>query len=235
MICSILRRKPPEKRSACILAVTMISSSSLSKCLAELIKDSSAVASITPDLSSSLKMATLPRWPLMMRKSLTMPANTIDSRLSINSSILRRANWRTSRSTASNKWPERKKPTAVFSSNKRSLMPQGITATKSGSWVLDPCESSPNMSNKPPWLALATVAAANSKALSMLTDKAARFMCKESKAPALMSASTVRLLMRLRSTRTAKSNKLLKGPPSLRAATIASIACWPVPLMAPNP
>ncbi|OQC03531.1 MAG: hypothetical protein BWX79_02620 [Alphaproteobacteria bacterium ADurb.Bin100] len=69
----------------------------------------------------------------------------------------------------------------------------------------------------------------------MLATSAARLSCNESKAPALISASTVRLFSRVRSTRTQKSNRLLNAPPSSRAFTIASIACCPVPLTAPSP
>ena len=72
-------------------------------------------------------------------------------------------------------------------------------------------------------------------AAALLATSAARLSCSESKAPALMSASTVRLFRRARSTRTQKSNRLLNGPPSWRARTMASMACCPVPLTAPKP
>ena len=47
------------------------------------------MASIIADLSSSLNSASLPRWPLITRKSLTMPASSCGSRVSIRSSIWR--------------------------------------------------------------------------------------------------------------------------------------------------
>jgi len=84
-----------------------ISQVELPKGVSPALKRDFTVASITALLSSNLKMASLPRCPLMMRKSLTMPANNCGSRLSIKSSILRLANKRTSRSTASNKWPDK--------------------------------------------------------------------------------------------------------------------------------
>ncbi len=78
-----------------------------------------------------------------------------------------------------------------------------MASTSGGSWVLAACES--DMSNSPPWLALASVAAANSKARSTEASSEARLSCRLSKAPPLIRASTVRLLSRLRSTRTQKS------------------------------
>ncbi|MNS88786.1 hypothetical protein D3C72_1227760 [compost metagenome] len=123
-------------------------------------------------------------------------------------------------------------------------MPQGSTSASGGSCVLEPTASSPIMSNRPPWLALAWVVAANSKATSIDSSSARRLRLMLSKAPPLIRASTVRLLSLLRSTRRQKSNRLLNGPlvsprgpvptPS-RAATMASMAAWPVPLMAPRP
>ena len=114
----------------------------------------------------------------------------------------------------------------------RSFTPQGVASTISGSAVAEPCSLSPKMST---CAALASVALAKSKARSTEAMSDARFCWIESKAPALMSASTVRLLMRWRSTRTQKSKRLLNGPPSLRALTIASTASWPVPFTAPSP
>ena len=190
---------------------------------------------MTADLSSSLNKATLPRWPLMVRKSLTMPHKICGSRLSLTSSMRRLTNWRTSACTSSNKWPDKKKPRATFSSLRRCLTPQGVTATMSGSRVLEPsaCESA--LSNKPPWWALACTLAAKSKARSMLATKLARFRSRSSNAPALIKASTLRLFTRVRSMRTQKSNKLVNSPPAWRAATMASMACWPVPRTAPKP
>ncbi|MNS88787.1 hypothetical protein D3C72_1227770 [compost metagenome] len=68
---------------------------------------SSTEASMTPDLSSTLNSTSLPRWPLMMRISLTMPATVWVSRLSLRLAMGVRTNWRTSSSTSSNRWPER--------------------------------------------------------------------------------------------------------------------------------
>ena len=121
---------------------------------------------------------------------------------------------------------------AVFSSVRRSFTPQGVASTRSGSAVAEPCSQSPKMSTCE---ALAAVALANSKARSTEAISDARFCWIASNAPALMSASTVRLLMRWRSMRTQKSNRLVNGPPSSRALTIASTASWPVPLTAPSP
>ena len=76
------------------------------------------------------------------------------------------------------------------------------------------------------------MAAAKSKARSMDATNAARLRWIASKAPALISASTVRLFMRALSTRTQKSNRLLKGPvvppcgPSPRPAR--ALKNWPV-------
>ena len=53
--------------------------------------------------------------------------------------------------------------------------------------------------------------------------------------PARISDSMVRRLICFLSTRLQKSNRLVNGPPSWRAATIASMAAWPVPLTAPRP
>ena len=129
------------------------------------------------------------------------------------------ANWRTSRSTASNRWPDRKKPTAVFSSNRRSLMPQGMTSTNVR---LLRCWSRanrrPTCQTSPPWLALATVAAANSKGFVDADAEQRRTVhaAAPSKAPALISASTVRLLIRVRSTRTAEVKQTGERAASLR-------------------
>ena len=92
---------------------------------------------------------------------------------------------------------------AVFSSTRRALTPNIGIATSSGSCVLAACES--DMSNSPLWLALACVAAEKSKARSTDAINSARFRCSLSKAPPLISASTVRLFSLLRSTRTQKS------------------------------
>ena len=58
---------------------------------------------------------------------------------------------------------------------------------------------------------------AQSKARPTLASSDARSGCSASKAPALISASTTRLLMRLRSTRAQKSNRLVNGAALRRA------------------
>jgi len=72
------------------------------------------------------------------------------------------------------------------------------------------------------WSAWAACVSAQSRARPTLASKLERPACSASKAPALTSASTTRRLMRPRSTRAQKSNRLVNGPPASRAATIAS-------------
>ena len=81
--CCTFSRRPPEKRSGCTLPCTMISSSSFSRSRFAFSRSSLATASIGSVLSSSLKIATRPRWPLTTRRSLTMPASSCGSRLSM--------------------------------------------------------------------------------------------------------------------------------------------------------
>ena len=114
-------------------------------------------------------------------------------------------------------------------------MSQGCADTNGGSCVDEPWPSSPKSSNRPPCEAFTTWESAQSKASDTLASKAARSICMASKAPALISASTARLLTRLQSTREQKSKKLRNKPPLWRASMIASMAPWPVPLMAPKP
>ncbi len=56
-----------------------------------------------------------------------------------------------------------------------------------------------------------------------------------SKAPTRISDSRARFPTCRRSTRRAKSSKLVKGPPSARAARMASMAPWPTFFTAPRP
>ena len=121
---------------------------------------------------------------------------------------------------------------AVFSSPSCSLSAHGSVGTSSGSLV-DAAWLSPK-SNRPPWSALAASVSAYSKASDTLASRAARLSAKVSKAPALIKASTTRLLTSLRSTRVQKSKKLLNGPLARRSATMASMAPCPVPLTAPS-
>lgn len=53
--------------------------------------------------------------------------------------------------------------------------------------------------------------------------------------PALISASSARLLSLEESTRLQKSNRSRKSPPSLRASTMLSHTPWPTPFTAPSP
>ena len=87
---------------------TITSSSSLSRLRLALISALVGRAPrCVPDLSSSLNSASLPRWPLMTRKSLTMPASSCGSRCR---SGRRSGAWRSAAprcATSSNRWPDR--------------------------------------------------------------------------------------------------------------------------------
>ena len=87
--CCTFSRRPPEKRSGCTRPCTTSSSSSRSRSRwprAPLRWPPLRCASL---MSSSLKIATRPRWPLTTRKSLTMPASNCGSRVSTRSAMRR--------------------------------------------------------------------------------------------------------------------------------------------------
>ena len=63
----------------------------------------------------------------------------------------------------------------------------------------------------------------------------ARLRPSASNAPALISASSARLLSLDESTRLQKSNRSRNSPPSRRASTMLSHTPWPTPFTAPRP